>query len=413
MAAGTGPSPHGRSTGGGPPPPRGHEAPNVPFGISRCARVPGFFCRLAHLNQSKTPRSVSHEVPNGSIRFPKVRATLASSHCDFPKGNVLKIRIPNSARLQGAENFLKKVEDLDDPGLVVDLPYNAFSVHPLVIAATAAAGIAAIDRGEEVEIVGNLTGSGGTYLTRMGLFKTLGLAEPVDIVEHEATGRFVSLRVISNGSELTQFIQELAPLLHRTPDEAAAISYAVAELVRNTLEHAGKNAKAVVAANLYPSSGVIGLGVADCGRGIRDSLSMFHKVDDDLAAIQLALRPGVTGTTSRVGGTELNAGAGLFFCKGMAYTSRNYLVVASGRGMFKLLCTRADQAVDEIYLEAENDRATRRLDETNWPGTVVGLDIAGDAHGAFPSFLGYMQKAYAVQVRAAKKAHFKRGAKFT
>jgi hypothetical protein len=60
----------------------------------------------------------------------------------------------------------------------------------------------------------------------------------------------------------------------------------------------------------------------DVGRRRRESMALSHRVPTDAAALRLALQPGITGTTHRIGGTEFNAGAGLFFTKSIASLSR-------------------------------------------------------------------------------------------
>ena len=52
-----------------------------------------------------------------------------------------------------------------------------------------------------------------------------------------------------------------------------------------------------------------------------------HFITSDKEAIQLALMPGITGTTRREGGTGINAGAGLFFIKSIAKINRDFFVV--------------------------------------------------------------------------------------
>lgn len=323
----------------------------------------------------------------------------------------MKIVIPQFARLQNIEAFVKKIEEPDEPGLEIEFPTGYFVIHPLVVAAVAAAGLAARQRGEQVTL-GPAPASGGTaYLARMGLFDLLGVDSPVEVTEHEETGRFIPLQVIRTPAEQTRFIQDLVPVLHAEPARAAAIQYALAELVRNTLEHSG-GASAVVTAQLY-KTGVLALGVADCGRGIRESLQESYLVTGDLEAVQLALTPGVTGTTSNPGGTFDNAGAGLFFCKGMAYTSRQNMVLASGEGLFKLRVKRAPGATEfTIYGDPELDHATRHDDLPGWPGTLVGLDITIDDFQEFNAFLRFMREAYDVDVKAKKKAKYKKEARF-
>ena len=51
----------------------------------------------------------------------------------------------------------------------------------------------------------------------------------------------------------------------------------------------------------------------------------------------MALTPGISGATPRIGGNETNAGAGLYFIKSIAQSSENFFVIYSGKSMFKLL----------------------------------------------------------------------------
>lgn len=94
------------------------------------------------------------------------------------------------------------------------------------------------------------------------------------------------------------------PLLHLSPHEAEPIQH-------------------------YPKTNAIKIGIADTGIGIFKSISHVHQVDFDLAAIRLALQPGVTGTTSHEGGTSQNAGAGLFFIKSAKPLLRRFVSAVS------------------------------------------------------------------------------------
>lgn len=325
----------------------------------------------------------------------------------------MRITMPTGAWLQNIEGFLKRVEEPDEPGLELVIPESFVAVHPLVLAMIAAAGLRAQDQGHPLEVPKLPDTRSVRYLARMGLFDLLGVDTGIEMAEHEAAGRFVTLRAITDGKTLSDFIVELVPLLHADKGQAEPVQYVVAELVRNTLEHAGASTRAVVMAQRFKRSGAIGIGVADTGRGVMSSLAPSHSTASDLEAVQLAMRPGVTGTTPRIGGTSENAGAGLFFCKSLAYISSQYFVVHSMNGMFKLRRRRAsaDDSLT-IHARAEDDNATRHGDLPRWPGTAVGIDIGTGVLDSFADFMQFMRETYDLDVRVQKKSKNRARARF-
>lgn len=321
------------------------------------------------------------------------------------------LEVPTGARLQNIEAFSRRVVDAHDPALTLRFPKSYFSVHPMVTAAVAAAGLRSLGAGKPITIEDIPATASTRYLHRMGLFDVLGIDPGLPLVAREEAGRFVPLRVIRSGVELSAFIIDLVPLFHTEPRQAEPIQYVISELARNALEHSGPAPTVVVAAQVFPKSGVVAIGVADAGRGIRESLAAAYPTQDDLTAIQLALRPGITGTTRRVGGTADNAGAGLFFCKAMAYTSRNYMVMYSGSGLYKLK-RRPVEGQLLIYHDANFDRATRHSTAAYWPGTLVGIDLDITGFAEFSSFLRYIREVYQLDVKAQTKARYKAKARF-
>src|SRR5690606_41829019 len=110
------------------------------------------------------------------------------------------------------------------------------------------------------------------------------------------------------------------------------------------LEHSGSEAGAIVAAQYYAERHMIRLGICDTGFGIRRTIAPAWPghARTDLEAIKWALVPGVSGTTTHESGTETNAGAGLFIVKCMSFLARNYFLIYSGSGVYKLLKRRPD-----------------------------------------------------------------------
>jgi hypothetical protein len=150
------------------------------------------------------------------------------------------------------------------------------------------------------------------------------------------------------------------------------------------------------------------LGVADAGVGIRESLSYSHQTADDLSAILMALRPGITGTTKRLGGTDYNAGAGLFFTKSIACASNAHMVVYSGDSFFKLLHTPRARRPIVINPDPRADYSTTDDDLPRWQGTLIGIDVGLSAARWFPRLLESISNAYDIEIRARKQAVHKK-----
>jgi anti-sigma regulatory factor (Ser/Thr protein kinase) len=251
----------------------------------------------------------------------------------------VKFFLPNSANLQNITGLFRGM-DMSDPGILeFSMHPKWVAVHPVVLAMTACLGA-------QVNAAGGKVVGGATqvptlnYLIRMGLFQFLRIDAKKEIQEHEESGRFIPLTQIQNNDELKKAIINLVPLLHAPPAVADPIKYVFSEMVRNALEHSQSSVGAIVCAQYYSESKRIAIGIADAGMGIYKSMERSHAVKDDQSAINLALQPGITGTTSRVGGNEFNAGAGLFFTKSIATLSRNRFFLFSGESMFRLMLTR-------------------------------------------------------------------------
>src|SRR3989338_5636570 len=221
----------------------------------------------------------------------------------------MKIHLPNSAFLGNIDPFLRKIDFSHPSRLEITANKKWISIHPVVLSMVAALGLKIPPTGIACE---KLEAKSKHYLQRMGLFTLLSIEAGIKIVEHEPAGRFIPLTQIIASEELTAFISEIVPLLHLEPAQADPIKYVVSELVRNVLEHAQSAQGAIVCAQYYKKSNTLRIGIADTGVGIKKTINNAYPADTHLQAIRLALTPGVTGTTKRFGGTEYNAGAGLF-----------------------------------------------------------------------------------------------------
>ena len=213
----------------------------------------------------------------------------------------MKIHLPNSVWIGNIDSFLKKM-DTSNGELEISSHKDWVSVHPVVLCMVTSLGLKIRNENKKI-LFQKMTATSKHYFHRMGLFKLLNLKSEMKIKEHESAGRFIPIQIIKNSNELDIFITEIIPLLHKEPDKVEPIKYVIIELVRNVFEHAKSKIGAVVCAQYYTKSNTIRIGVADIGIGIKESISNVWSPKSDLEAISLALTPGITGTTRKIGGT--------------------------------------------------------------------------------------------------------------
>jgi anti-sigma regulatory factor (Ser/Thr protein kinase) len=321
----------------------------------------------------------------------------------FP-GN-MKVHLPNSAFLGNIDPFFRAFDSLHPNKLEITANKKWISVHPVVLSMVAALGLKVGKSNIHCE---KMEATSKHYFERMGLFKFLGIKSEIQITEHEPAGRFIPLIQIKNSAELTKFITDMIPLLHLEPKQAEPIRYIVSELTRNVLEHSQSEFGAILSAQYYKKSNTIRIGIADAGIGIHRSINQSHSAPTDLEAIKLALTPGITGTTRREGGTEYNAGAGLFFIKSIAKVNHDFFLIYSGKAMYKLLKSNQRKQHIKLYADPFKDRHSSDENLPYWNGTIVGIDISLDATKEFSILLDLIRETYIKTVRERKKAKYRR-----
>lgn len=215
----------------------------------------------------------------------------------------------------------------------------------------------------------NATASGVAYANRLGLFDFITVGNDRNISEHEQAGRFVRLRKIKTKTELTSLVAEMGALL-REHDLIEAVQYTVSEMCANVIEHAG--APAFICVQAYPKAKRVSIGIADCGRGVRESLRRNHNFATDEAAIVGAAKPGVSGESPTPYGSADNAGLGLFYARGIARITQQYFLLASGTAAYRQsraaeCCRPARNPLEELH------KLYSALPV--WRGTIVAVDV--------------------------------------
>lgn len=317
----------------------------------------------------------------------------------------MRIYLPNSAFLGNIDPFLRTFDISNPKRLEITANKKWISIHPVVLSMVASIGLKVGKSNVHCE---KLEAASKHYFERIGLFKILGIKSNIQITEHEPAGRFIPLTQIKSSNELTKFITEMIPLLHLEPKQAEPIRYVVSELVRNVLEHAESDSGAILSAQYYKKSNTIRIGIADTGVGIKKTINRSYNAPTHLEAIKLALTPGITGTTRREGGTEFNAGAGLFFIKSIAKVNRDFFMIYSGNAMYKLLKSKQDEKHVGLYADPFKDRHSKAENFPFWTGTVVGIDLSLNATKEFSVLLDLLRETYAKTIRERKKAKYRR-----
>ena len=320
----------------------------------------------------------------------------------------MKMYFSNSDYLAYFDGFLNKLDLTDETTLTIETHPRWINVHPAIL--TLAASLA-LRVGKDNVRVPNLTASSGSYLDSMGLFDFTSQESPYLINKKDPSGRFVPLTIIRTPDEQSHFISEMVPLLHLPPEKAGALKYVVGELIRNVLEHSMSKTGAIVAAQYYKKSRTIRIGICDSGIGIRQSLSRCwpSHTENDVEAIKWALTPGVSGTTTNAGGTGDNAGAGLFFIKSIAKVARNYFMIYSGSGIYKLLLRDKRSENPRLTINPEDDRHSERADAPYLSGTLVAIDLTlDDDLDEFDKLLGKIRASYGDAIRLRQKRQYRR-----
>jgi anti-sigma regulatory factor (Ser/Thr protein kinase) len=326
--------------------------------------------------------------------------------CGYPW---MKLHLPNSAHLQNIEGFIRQYAPNGQAGLSVSSDKRYIHVHPAALAMAACAGMTCQQGG--ISTAGSIAPvSSLPYLLRMKLFDFIGLEPPRTINEHEEAGRFIPLTQIRTSADLKRVLTELVPLLHAAPAAADPIRYVFSELGRNVLEHADSQIGAFLCAQYFREKNRIAIGIADSGVGIFSSIRRSHPAANYSEAINLALTPGISGATPKIGGNETNAGAGLFFIKSIAKISDNYFVIYSGDTLFKLLKHQADTLT--LSGDPQLDRHKTVTNLPHWKGTVIGVDISVEEGREFGVLLEQIRKSYSLDVKKRKKNYYKQ-IKFT
>lgn len=319
-----------------------------------------------------------------------------------------RLWIPNSV---GIHNFgaLFKNNDYNFSDNHVDIRFHKdyVAMHPIGLAFYAAIGDTIKDRGMTTTAAINYKVKSIPFLQRMGLFEALGYTGPLDLEQHEESGRFIPLRKIRNSKDINDLLCDLDPILHTTRPKANVIKHVFSEMLRNILEHSETKYGGNVCAVYSRDKHKIMIGISDAGIGIYKSMKRHHQIKSDKDAILKALTPGFSGKTKKIGGTSENAGLGLFITKNIAKSTRSHFLIYSGNSYYKLLLTKKGNRI-EYYSDPLKDRARIEEKVPLLHGTVIGIDLNIDSTKDFDVLMSMIGEVYRGSIAETKKDYFKR-----
>lgn len=322
------------------------------------------------------------------------------------------LKIPNSACFHTLRNFLDINRPFENkqPPAILQLHPRWLHMDPMSLAMTAAWGGWCQRNNIPLEIE-NLADTHATYAARMKLFQHLGISFVPAMDEKEEAGRFMPITNVKSADDVNKIIGNVSALLHldKEPNGLAALRYCISELVRNVLEHSGSPEGAYVCAQRYVGNGLkrVSIAVADCGAGILAHLSKpYPEVKgNDMLALSLAMRPGITGAATEMYGAPNNAGVGLFFTRAIAKATGGYFVLISGNAAFRL--RRQKDTPPLIYYDAFDDAKKDVWGiEGGWTGTVAAMEIVTQKIADFPRFFAQIRSQLPTPRTAAGKIKF-------
>lgn len=266
--------------------------------------------------------------------------------------------------------FLSTLVDDESQAVVIDAARLRF-VAPLGICGLAAGCHVLHERGQAVRIVG-LSNSLENFFDRMDVFKYCHIEHEPRVARAPMEDALVEVRCLATEGEANDVAvaigNAMTGRIMRGQDDpedpegmqprlserlSLPLNYVLSELLDNAVTHARRDgfggAQVWVAANYYPSQGLVRMAVVDNGCGFLRSLAGHEKVrgnPTDRHAIATALEPFVS-CNREVGilDSSANQGIGLTVSRDIAAASDGHIEVFSGSGG---VCTRPQRRFEGL-----------------------------------------------------------------
>jgi hypothetical protein len=168
----------------------------------------------------------------------------------------------------------------------------------------------------------------------MGFFRQVGLdPPPANGIPREAGDRFAEIRKISDIEHVDAITEELVAITHPQDGSRKIFQHILSETMNNVCQHS--LAHGFSAAQYWDKTGKVQFCIGDFGCGLMSALTSRYAPQNDVEAIQLALRVGVTSRPPQFGQRHMrNRGVGLSAAHRLVIANHGRICVWSGRGWF-------------------------------------------------------------------------------
>lgn len=245
------------------------------------------------------------------------------------------------------------------------------------------------------------------FANAMGLGPFCGIEQNCAYTENDRT---VKLSTIEKGSNYEQKASEISKLLIESIDAEElqytdaidlrdTIYYVLNELMRNVIQHSEDPDGGLLIAQKMrsgyygDSKPCIQIAVVDNGIGILESLQNYHKIDSADVALLNSIKPHFSGAfpEEQIGGTDVNAGLGLFMISEIAKELGGYVAICSSG---KLLSIKGN--------DDENNHTEIR--DARFDGTFVVFEVPINC--TLADYNEMLKRIYAkAEERSQKKRH--------
>ena len=221
------------------------------------------------------------------------------------------------------------------------------------------------------------------YAARMRLWQAIGLASPTSVIEHDPRGKFVPLERLDDRREVNASAVKLAAIsttYGADRETTNSLEISLNEIMENCFAHAevASPLQGLACAQSWPRGSLAQIAIADCGIGVRESLSRNANLVERLEVMngcELATQFGVTGKPGMG-----HAGYGLALTRQLLEANGGTLIVQSGSEWFS----------------TAGRTLTTGHSMFRWPGTLVVLEWncerplrVKDVYSSWPTVGGY------------------------
>jgi len=234
------------------------------------------------------------------------------------------------------------------------------------------------NNGKKVIVINHRTCPATKYLQRIDFFDQLGLQFEEVFIRKPSLTRFVSIKRVTQGSEVDFISKEVAECMCNNLDNPSdlkeSLRYSIGEILTNVVQHS--HGEGFICAQRYPRSNMIHVAISDNGIGLQQSFEgteLEQELTTPIKALQKALEPEVSAALLKPPTnpyhTYVNRGIGLSMVDELIRQTFGCMRVITENALYKRV---GDTSV-----------RFQEKDDLRCPGVTVELEMNVDEIGNF------------------------------